>query len=173
MVSSESLKTNRSLVERMRPEALCLALRGPGLQPDWCQGVGMQVFLQSVMLKLAHAEGAPPVLVMSFQLQRCSSLNLLCDLIRSAPVCFLSLSARLRLYLQFVHTARSGHKAQSNQGRVTKKKKNAYLRRRLLERAIPRAPRCFPTLQHIFSFCRNDLFLLTLIAWIKINSLHE
>lgn len=53
------------------------------------------------------------------------------------------------------------------------RKENRYLHRRLLERAIPRALRCFPTLQYIFFPCRNDLLLLTLIGWIKINSLHE
>lgn len=44
-------------------------------------------------------------------------MNLFYDLIRMAPVCFLSLSARLRPCLYFVRTARSGRRAQSDQGR--------------------------------------------------------
>lgn len=121
-----------------------------------------------------RAGGAPPVPVMSFQLQRCSSLNLLYDLIRSAPVCFLSLAARLRLYLQFAHAARSGQKARSSEGRATKtEKKKSPPAPALIRKSNSTSPAVLPHTSAHVSLCRNDLLLLTLIGWIKINSLHE
>lgn len=138
--------------------------------------VGTQVFLRSEyqsLHSLRERRPPSPPLVIRLQLQRCSSLNLLYDLIRNAPVCFPPLPPlpRPRLYLYFVHTAVDTRRIPTRD-RGNRKGKSPPTPA-LIRKSNSTSPAVLPhSSAHVF-LCRNDLLLLTLIGWIKINSLHE
>lgn len=66
----------------------------------------------------------------------------------------------------------SGHAAHSNERRGKPKRKSPPTPA-LIRKSNSTSPAVLPhSSAHVF-LCRNDLLLLTLIGWIKINSLHE